>query len=68
MSTPAPSVEPPSPLAVGSPPGEASPGFLARLVGLYVAPIETFRAIVAHPTFLAPLLAIVLVNSAFTFV
>lgn len=67
MSTPSPSVEP-LPPAVGSPPGEASPGFLARLVGLYVAPIETFRAIVAHPTFLAPLLAIVLVNSAFTFV
>jgi hypothetical protein len=37
-------------------------------VGLYVAPIETFRAVAAHPTFLAPLVAIMLVNSAFTFV
>jgi hypothetical protein len=35
-------------------------------VGLYVAPIETFRAIVAHPTFLAPLLAIMLINTACT--
>ena len=60
--------EPPSPAALGSPPADVSPGFLGRLVGLYVAPIETFRAIAAHPTFLAPLLAIVLVNSAFTFV
>jgi len=69
VSTPSPpSVEPPSPPAVASPPGEASPGFFAQLIGLYVAPIETFRGIVAHPTFLAPLLAIVLVNSAFTFV
>jgi hypothetical protein len=33
-----------------------------------VAPTDTFRAIAGHPTFLAPLLAIVLVNSAFTFV
>jgi Yip1-like protein len=61
VSTASPAVPPISP-------GEASPGFLSRLVGLYVAPIETFRAIAAHPTFLAPLLAIVLVNSAFTFV
>ena len=60
--------EPPSPAALGSPPADASLGFLGRLVGLYVAPIETFRAIAAHPTFLAPLLAIVLVSSAFTFV
>ena len=67
MSTPSPSVEP-LPPAVGAPPGEASPGFFARLVGLYVAPIETFRGIAAHPTFLAPLLAIILMNSAFTFV
>jgi len=67
VSTPSPSVEP-LPPAVGAPPGEASPGFFARLVGLYVAPIETFRGIAAHPTFLAPLLAIILMNSAFTFV
>ena len=68
MSSPSPAVEPPSPAAVASPPGEAAPGFFATLVGLYVAPIETFRAIAAHPTFLGPILAIVLVNSAFTFV
>jgi hypothetical protein len=68
VSINSPAVEPPPPSAAGPLPGEASPGFLARLVGLYVAPIETFRAIAARPTFLAPLLAIVLVNSAFTFV
>ena len=72
MSTAPRAVEPSppssSPAAVGAPPGEAAAGFFATLVGLYVAPIDTFRAIAAHPTFLAPLLAIVLVNSAFTFV
>jgi lipid-A-disaccharide synthase-like uncharacterized protein len=47
---------------------EAPLGFFARLAGLYLAPIATFRSIAAHPTFLAPLFAIVLVNSAFTFV
>jgi hypothetical protein len=59
---------PPSSSLVGSPLHEAAPGFFASLIGLYVSPIETFRAIAGHPTFLAPLLAIVLVNSAFTFV
>jgi hypothetical protein len=68
VSTPSPAAQPPSLSTVASPSGEASPGFFARLVGLYVAPTETFRAIAAHPTFLAPLLAILLVNSAFTFV
>jgi hypothetical protein len=48
--------------------GEAKPGFFATLVGLYVDPIATFRSIASHPTFLAPLLAIVFVNCAFTFV
>lgn len=63
-------------LATEAPPSSAGPparaeaplGFLGRLAGLYLAPITTFRAIAAHPTFLAPLLAIVLVNSSFTFV
>jgi len=71
LSTASPDRQPPSPSsssAAGAPAGEAAPGFFANLIGLYVAPIETFRAIAAHPTFLAPLLAIVLVNSAFTFV
>jgi hypothetical protein len=65
-----------SSLATDTPPSSAGPpalaeaplGFLGRLAGLYLAPITTFRSIAAHPTFLAPLLAIVLVNSAFTFV
>ena len=69
MSTASPAPGPPSPSPSSDAPArEAAPGFFANLVGLYVAPIETFRAIAAHPTFLAPLLAIVLVNSAFTFV
>lgn len=70
MSTPSPDAQPFSPpsSAVEVPPGDAAPGFFANLIGLYVAPIETFRAIATHPTFLGPLLAIVLVNSAFTFV
>ena len=59
---------PPSPSAGSAPDGQAAPGFLASLIGLYVDPVETFRAIAGHPAFLAPLLAIVLVNSAFTFV
>jgi hypothetical protein len=70
LSTASPAAPPPSPppSPAGSSPGPAAPGFFARLIGLYVSPIETFRAIAAHPTFLAPVLAIVLVNSAFTFV
>jgi len=68
VSTASPATEPSSPSPAGSPPSEADSGPFARLVGLYVAPIETFRAIAAHPTFLAPLLVIVLVNSTFTFV
>jgi hypothetical protein len=71
VSTASPAPQPPSPSSsspVGAPDGEAAPGFFGTLVGLYVDPVATFRAIAAHPTFLAPLLAIVLVNSAFTFV
>ena len=71
MSTASPVPQPPSASSsspVGAPDGEAAPGFFGTLVGLYVDPVATFRAIAAHPTFLAPLLAIVLVNSAFTFV
>lgn len=50
------------------PPVLASRGFLSTLVGVYTDPIATFQAIAARPVFLAPLIAIVLVNAAFTFV
>jgi hypothetical protein len=71
VSTASPALPPTPPSSsspVGALDGEAAPGFFANLIGLYVAPIETFRSIASHPTFLAPLLAILLVNSAFTFV
>ena len=55
------SAPPPSPVV-------AAPGFFATLAGVYTDPIETFQKIAARPTFLFPLLAIVLVNCAFTFV
>jgi hypothetical protein len=50
------------------PPVVAAPGFFSTLAGVYTDPIETFQKIAARPVFLAPLLAIMLVNSAFTFV
>jgi hypothetical protein len=50
------------------PPVVAAPGFFPTLAGVYADPIETFQKIAARPVFLAPLLAIVLVNCAFTFV
>jgi hypothetical protein len=55
------------PLETDPPPPPVS-RFFATLAGVYADPIETFQKIAARPTFLAPLLAIVLVNSAFTFV
>jgi hypothetical protein len=67
-SEPLAAAPPPSATAAATPPGEARRGFVATLVGLYVEPITTFRSIASHPTFLAPLLGIVLLNSAFTFV
>jgi hypothetical protein len=46
----------------------AAPGFLSTLAGVYTDPIDTFQGIARRPSFLGPLLAILLVNSAFTFV
>jgi hypothetical protein len=67
-SEPLAAAPPPSATTAATPPGEPRRGFVATLVGLYVEPITTFRSIASHPTFLAPLLGIVLLNSAFTFV
>jgi hypothetical protein len=46
---------------------EAPPetGFFARLFGLYLAPGETFRSIVAAPRFWAPALALTVLSVAF---
>jgi Yip1-like protein len=38
------------------------------LVGVYTDPIATFQSIAAHPAFIAPLIAMMLVNASFTFV
>src|SRR4051812_39143372 len=57
------------PGSVDPPPATvAAPGFLSTLVGVYTDPIDTFQGIARRPTFLAPLLAILLINSLFTFV
>jgi energy-coupling factor transporter transmembrane protein EcfT len=75
-----PPLPPVAPSAVAAPPpasmeaatsfatARTRPGFLSTLLGLYVAPVETFRAIAASPTFALPFLGIVLVTGAFTFV
>ena len=43
-------------------------GLLATLSGLYAAPVATFRAVAARPRFAVPLVGLVLLNIAFTFV
>src|SRR5712692_6402194 len=45
--------------------GEPSPGFLARLGGLYFSPGETMRGLARRPAFRAPLLAFVALGIAF---
>jgi len=55
-------------VATEATPALESRGFFATLLGVYVDPLATFRSIAAHPAFLAPLLAIMLVNASFTFV
>lgn len=44
----------------------ASP--LSVLPGLYIAPIETFRALAGRPDWVLPFVGVILVNLAFTFV
>jgi len=71
------STEPPPPLTASASgptdsasvaPVEPAPGFGSTLVGLYTAPGETFRALARRPKWLAPFLALIVVNVAFTFV
>ncbi|PYQ49248.1 MAG: hypothetical protein DMF78_18835 [Acidobacteria bacterium] len=54
--------------AVAATPVEPPRGFLGTLAGIYAAPSETFRHLAARPAFVAPLLAAIALNVAFTFV
>ncbi len=56
------------PVPPASPDTPAPAGFLSTLVGVYTAPGETFRAMTARPSFVAPLVALVLLNIVFSFV
>jgi Yip1-like protein len=58
----------PSNAAPAPTPVEPPPGFFSTLAGVYAAPVETFRGLAARPSFVAPLLAAIALNVAFTFV
>jgi Yip1-like protein len=58
----------PSAPAGATSPEAAGPGFLDTLIGIYTEPGETFRRLVARPTFVAALVASMLLNVGFTFV
>jgi hypothetical protein len=72
---PLPPVAPPAAPPAGAsaataPPAPVEPprGLLSTLAGVYSAPTETFRGLAARPSFVAPLLAAIALNVAFTFV
>ena len=55
--------------AVASTPSEPKgPGFFDTLIGLYTAPVATFRTVATRPSFVAPLAGAILLNLVFTFV
>src|SRR5712691_27229 len=56
------------PAASAPEPAAPSRGFVSTLAGLYTAPVETFRGLAARPAFVAPLLALIVLNVVFTFV
>jgi Yip1 domain len=58
----------PSPATAPLAPAEPPRGFFSTLAGVYAAPSETFRGLAARPSFVAPLLAAIALNAAFTFV
>jgi Yip1 domain len=70
LPPPVPSAAAVVPAAAAAVPAPVEPprGFLSTLAGLYAAPSETFRALAARPSFAAPLLALIALNVAFTFV
>ena len=51
-----------------SPPAAPAPGFWNRLVGVFVSPRQTFEAVAARPTWVAPLLLVTVLAGSANFV